>query len=266
MNAAVTMIPINEENIFRDPGEVPVLDWIDKNLIDIDQAYQRGLDEARVQRIVDWFEWRSFGALVVAKAESGRYRCIDGQHRLEAAKRHPKVGVVPAVIIAEVGTGPEAETFVTLNRDRKNVTPLDLYWAQLAANDPEAVTAQQVCQRAGVVVQRYAGATPKPGETVAISVIRNLIDRKGALRARQVLDVVKGCSPIGGDHIRAAELLLTDPEFCNEVDVADLVDSLAAYRNIRDDATAFAETHRMPKWKAMASIWFKRTRKRRKAA
>ena len=254
------------EPTFRDPGEVPVIDWVDKTIIDIDPAYQRGLDEARVQRILDWFEWRSFGALVIARAADGRYHCIDGQHRLDAAKRHPKVGNVPAVIIADAGTAPEAETFVTLNRDRKNVTTLDLYWAQLAAGDPEAMTAQQVCQRAGIVVQRYLGAAPHPGETVAIGVIRNLIDRKGAMRARQVLEVVKGCSPVGSDHIRAAELLLTDPEFCQDVDPIDLAESLAGYRHLREDAAAFAETHRMPRWKAMASIWFKRTRKKRKAA
>jgi hypothetical protein len=51
---------------FRDPGELPVLDWLDKTLIDIDRTYQRGLDEKRVQRILEWFAWDSFGAIVVA--------------------------------------------------------------------------------------------------------------------------------------------------------------------------------------------------------
>ncbi len=41
------------EQTYRDPGEVPVIDWLDKTLIDIDPTYQRSLDEARVQKIVD---------------------------------------------------------------------------------------------------------------------------------------------------------------------------------------------------------------------
>ena len=78
------------EAIFRDPGEVPALEWLDKTLIDVDARYQRTLDEGRVQKIVDWFAWDSFGAIVVAPAPYGRYHAIDGQHRLEAAKRHPR--------------------------------------------------------------------------------------------------------------------------------------------------------------------------------
>lgn len=89
-----------EDECLRDPGEVPVLDWIDKNLIDIDPDYQRRLDDARVRRIVVGFDWSSFGAIVVAPAgDSGRFNCTDGQHRLAAAKAHPAVQVVPAVII-----------------------------------------------------------------------------------------------------------------------------------------------------------------------
>lgn len=98
------------ETIYRDPGEPPVLDWIDVSLIDIDPAYQRGLDEARVQRILGWFTWDAFGAIVIAPADEGRYHCTDGQHRLAAARRHPAVSVVPAIIISAQVRRPRPRT------------------------------------------------------------------------------------------------------------------------------------------------------------
>src|SRR5690606_23808708 len=127
--------PMNEAQ-FRDPGEVPVLDWVDKSLIDVDPAYQRRPDEGRVARILDWFEWSSFGAIVVAPSGDGRFHVTDGQHRLEAARRHPAITVVPAVIIPKSGTTEEAGNFVVLNVERRNISQLDRYWAELAAEDP----------------------------------------------------------------------------------------------------------------------------------
>lgn len=257
------------DDVFRDPGEVPVLDWIDKGLIGIDPTYQRGLDEARVQRILDWFAWDSFGAVVIAPAADGRFHCTDGQHRLEAAKRHPNVTVVPAIIIHATGVQAEAENFVTLNKDRKNPTPLDIYWAELAAKDPEAVTASQVAERAGVTILRYlAGSTKyQPGNTMAIGGLRALIDRRGAMKARQILELVKSLAPISANHLKAAEALLIDPEFTQDVETSDLAETIARLGNtIELEANAFAETHRMPKWRAWASLWFRKTRKKRKAA
>lgn len=82
-----------------------------------------------MQKIVGWFAWDNFSAIVVAPAAAGRYHAIDGQHRLEAAKRHPKVSVVPAIIITATGTAAEAETFVDVNGAHKNVSLLEMYWA-----------------------------------------------------------------------------------------------------------------------------------------
>lgn len=256
---------------FNDPGEVPVLDWVDKTLIDVDAAYQRPLDEARVQRMVEAFDWRSFGALVLTRAEGGRFNTPDGQHRLEAAKRHPRVSVVPAVIVEAETRAEEAEVFVGINRDRKNVTPLQLYHAELAAGDEDATTVMQVCQRAGLTIVKSLGGQTraKPGETVAVAVIRGLINRRGAMRARQMLEVLAKAelAPVGGLPIRAVEMLLTEPEYRDEIDAEALTASLSDHSGvIEDEARAFAQTHRMPIAKAYAAVWFRKTRKRRRAA
>lgn len=260
----------NTEINYRDPGEPPVLDWIDKNLIDIDPDYQRGLDEGRVIKMTWQFDWSSFGAIVVAPAgEGGRFNCTDGQHRLAAAKAHPSVSVVPAVIIPVSGKVGEAANFIAINRDRRNITALDRYWAELAAEEPDAQTIKQVCDRAGVSIQRYPSAVYQFGQTVAVSAIRAVVENRGAMRAREILQVVAKAelAPIRGEHIRAAEILMMDDEFQDQVEPDALTDAIAGNEEaLAIEARAFAKTHRLPATKAFASVWFRKCRKKRKAA
>lgn len=261
---------MNEQISFRDPGEPPVLDWLDKQAIDVDPTYQRELDEARVERMLTWFDWKAFGALVVSKVDSGRYHVTDGQHRLEAAKRHPGVSVVPAVIIEAGGTVGEAENFVSINRDRRNVSSLQLFWAQCAAGDVEALAVTDVATKAGLSVQRYPASKGEyhPGDTIAVSAISSLIKAQGDRRTVEILtQLAKGkLAPVTSQHMKAAELLLSDPEF-DEIDSDMLWVAIDACRLTLDaDAKAFSATHRVPMYRAMASTWFKKARKRRKAA
>lgn len=257
------------EDEFSDPGELPVIDWVDKTLINIDPAYQRGLDAARVAKILKGFEWSSFGAVIVAKTEDGRYHCTDGQHRLEAAKRHPMVSLVPAIIVPVMGTKAEAANFIAINRDRKNISVLDRYWAELATEDEDAQTIAQVAQRAGVAIQRHPTVHWQPGQTVAISALRALVDARGVIRARQVLEVLVKAelAPIKGEHIKACEILMTDDEFREDVDPEALAEAMSGNdEQMAIDAKAFAKTHRMPAGRALASVWFRKARKKRKAA
>jgi len=252
---------------FTDPGEVPVLDWIEPSRIAVDPLYQRPLDAGRVESILKTFSWRSFGALVVVPQEDGTYHVTDGQHRLEAAKQHPKVTHVPAVIVTAEDIRSEASIFVDINRNRKNVSQLELFFAGLAAEDEDAMTIHQVCQRAGVRIPKYTGTGFKVGDCVAIGAIQAVINRRGAMRARQVLEVLAKAdlAPISGNHIKAVEALLLDPEF--GVEGEDVTATIVAMGGAAEaEAKRFAATHCCPVWKGLASTWFQRCRKRRKAA
>ncbi len=146
-----------------DPGEPPVIDWIDKGLISADPLYQRPLDRARVKTILKAFSWRSFGAVVVVQQADGTYHATDGQHRMEAAKLHPKISVVPAVIVKAEDVQVEAGIFVDINKNRKNVSALELFFAQLAAGDQHALSVQQVCKEAGIRIPKNPGDY-RPGD------------------------------------------------------------------------------------------------------
>jgi len=248
-----------------DPGEVPVLDWIDKSLVDADPLYQRPLDQNRVDGILNAFSWRSFGAIVIVPQPDGRYHATDGQHRLEAAKRHPKVTFVPAVIVNAEDVPAEASIFVEINKNRKNVSPLELFFAQLAAGDDSALAVQQACQAAGVRVPKHPGNF-KPNDCVAVNALANLVGQVGQSRAVDFLGVLVGAgfAPIKAEHIKAVHLLLTDDEFCGWVDQADLAAAIKSMGGSVDvEAKRFAATHCTSMWKGIANVWFQKTKKRR---
>lgn len=257
-----------EKPVFADPGEVPVLDWLDKSQIVADPLYQRPLDPARVDTILRSFSWRSFGALVVVPQADGTYHATDGQHRLEAAKLHPKVTHVPAVIVNVEDIPAEASIFVDINKHRKNVTPLELFFAQLAAGDEGALTIQQVCERAGVRIPKHPGNF-KPGDSVAVTALHSLVGQVSAMRAREMLQVLAAAefAPIKAEHIKALAHLMTDDEFAGWITLEDLAVAVKAIGSSGDvEAKRFAATHSTSVWKGLASVWFQKCRKRRAPA
>lgn len=253
---------------YPDPGEVPVLDWLDVALIDVEPMYQRPLDTSRVEEITRSFSWRSFGALVVVPQDGGRYHATDGQHRIEAAKKHPAVTHVPAVIVKAEDVHAEAGIFVDINKNRKNVTALELFFAKLTAENDDALTVYQVCQKAGVRIPKHPGDY-RPADTVAVVAIQALIDKRGAMRARERLQILAsaGFAPITAAQIKAIDLLLTDTEFAPYVTAETLASTLRAEGVSSDvEAGRFAHTHRIPHWKGLANVWFQKTKKRRATA
>jgi hypothetical protein len=262
---------MNENNSLADlpdPGDVPVLDWLPVEAIGIEPLYQRPIDANRVDAIVKQFSWRSFGALVVVPHADGRFNVTDGQHRLEAARLHPKVTYVPAVIVKAADVQAEAGIFVEINKNRKNVNALDLFFAQLAAGDDDAATIQQICQRAGVRIPKYPGDY-KPGDTISISAIQAVVGRRGAMRARQYLEVLAEAkfAPITANQIKAVEHVLNDEEFHRSVTIEALAETLKATAGTLDvEAKRFAAAHSVPVWQGLANVLFQKTKKSRATA
>jgi hypothetical protein len=249
-----------------DPGEVPVLDWISVDVIGVEETYQRPLDMNRVENIVRNFSWRSFGALVIVPQDDGSYHVTDGQHRLEAAKLHPKVTHIPAIIVKADDIREEAGIFVDINKNRKNVNALELFFAQLTAGDPEAETILEACQRAGVRVPKYASKGIRARDTIAISAIKDCISRRGQAATTRYLELLARAefAPIRADHIKAVELLMNDAEFADHIAFEDLTATVRSDGVSSDvEAKRFSTTHCVPMWKGLANIWFQKTKKRK---
>lgn len=270
--------PINLQGLDIDAplaGE-PICERVDPRTLFVDPAYQRDIGERglrQIRQIVEAFDWRKFKPPICAYAEHDGntvLKVIDGQHTAIAAVSHPKIGMIPVMIIEAADTSDQAAAFVGQNTSRLGMTPLQLYRAALVAKDEDAQTVAQVCDRAGIVI---LDNPPSRGvfrecETVAINSIRRLVDKRGAMRARMVLDILGKAllAPVKDTHIQAVDLLMHDPDYRDQYEPDDLTKEIVTSgRAAEHEAKLFAVSHKVPVWKALAIVWFRKTKKKRGA-
>lgn len=164
----------------HDPGPRPELAWLPIDRLDVDAMYQRTIDshksQRHIQRLTDNFVWRKFVVVVVKPKDGGRWEIIDGQHRVEAAKRCGEP-LVPAVVIAGIDQVEAAEIFAAANRDRLPLSRQAIFKGEVLAGRPEAVTLKRLCDEAGLELLTYPMAvkqTPR-GKTAAIPALLNAL-------------------------------------------------------------------------------------------
>lgn len=256
----------------------PIFDRMAPETLLIDAAYQRDLSPkgyALIKQMISHWDWRRFRPPVVAMTDRG-FEIIDGQHTAIAATSHPDIAEIPVMIVEAAVQQDRAQAFIGHNKDRLAVTPMQLHHAAVAAGDEDAVTIAQVCQRAGVrlVTSAYGSYAWKPGETMAIGALQGMISRRGALKSRQMLEVLvaAGRAPIAASDIKAVETLFCDPNYSAELeplpaggeDLAAAIKALGAGEDAAVREVMAAQCFSRPK--ATAIVWFRKCRKRRKPA
>lgn len=163
-------------------GELPKLDYIAIEKLVIDPSYQRAILEKgkrNVRRIATEFRWSHFEPVVVAPTGDGRFAIINGQHRATGAALRGLKKVPCAIVTA--GRAEQAAAFAAINGNVTAVTPMQIYHAAVAANDPVASAIDKVCRAAGVNVCRYAMGVEhmKPGDTFAAGALKMTYSRFG---------------------------------------------------------------------------------------
>lgn len=254
------------------PTPKPEITWISPTELLVDETYQRNLsDKSRklIAKIVGEWDWRKFKPPVAAWTEEG-LEVIDGQHTAIAAATHPAIDQIPVVVVEASEQAQRASAFLGHNRDRLAVTALQMHAAAVVAGDEEAVTIEQVCQRAGVKLLRSvpSGGVYQPGQTIAVAALKALITRRSAKTAREILQALAAAerAPITANDIKAVELLLTDAQYAETLDPEDLSRTIRTLASAEPEAKVFAAAHGVPFWKALAITWFQKCRKRRRDA
>lgn len=161
-----------------DLGPRPRFEWLPIDSLAVDERYQRRITadgNTLINRIVREFNWSRFQPLTVTGPDaSGDYPVIDGQHRLEACRRHPDVAEVPCWIVEAPKISDQATAFVGVNKHRISVTRINVFWAELAAHDTDAVWLKSVCDAAGVKVGKVGTGRQPPLTTVALAALLKL--------------------------------------------------------------------------------------------
>jgi hypothetical protein len=259
------------------PGAVttrePVFEKISPAALFVDESYQRNLSERSVRlirKIVARWDWRTFMPPVVVKVADD-YHVIDGQHTAIAALTHPAIKEIPVMVVEADALADQARTFLGRNRDRITVTPCQLHAAAVIAGDEDALTVHQVCGRAGLRILKHPpGAGQfKAGDTLAVSTVSALVNRRGAMRARKILQVVGDAriAPVPAALIKAVEHLMTHADTAGQIDPGDLTTVIrAGHGVIEAEAKVFAATHGVALWKGAAATLLKRCKRGRRRA
>ena len=257
----------------RPPTNKPEITWIDPCELLVDESYQRGIGEKGlrlIRRVVENFDWRRFKPPTAVWTDVG-LEVVDGQHSAIAAACHPSVDSIPVVVVEAVDLKDRASAFIGINRDRLNVTQMQIHSAGVVAGDPEALQIAELCARSSLRMLKSAPSNGdyKPRDTVAVRAIGDLIRKRGVDGAQATIDVVVAAEPrpLTAAAIKAADFLLHDKEHADAFEPADLTKAIVALADQADrDAGVFAAEHCVPKWRGLAAVWFKKTRKRRTRA
>lgn len=177
-------------------GRMPALNYLLPGELQVDPTYQRSLEGKSSQQLIkdiaQHWNWDLCLPLVVAR-RGGVLYVIDGQHRLEAAKRRGDIPQLPCVLIESVSAADEAATFVHLNQRRRALSKVDEFKAAIASRDTRANAINDAMQAAGLSIAPHVNyASWKPGMVVNIGGIERawrIFGDKVAARAMVALAV-----------------------------------------------------------------------------
>jgi hypothetical protein len=270
---AVEPFATDELDIGPIENEQPIFEWVDPKTLFVDPVYQRNVgDKGRklIRKIIERFDWNRYTPPKCAYAlYEGRtvLKVTDGQHTAIAASSHPDVEKIPVMIIVAPETSQQADAFVGQNTQRLPVSKLQIHASSLVAGDVEAETVQEICNQSGVQILRGTPGKYEAGDTVAVGAIYALFNKHGMAKTKIVLRTLARArlAPILEDEIKAAALLLTNADYCNEITPEALSEAITGLNLVdRDEAKQLAASKNMAFWRALAAIWFRRTKKSRR--
>lgn len=155
----------------------------------IDERYQRELNPARVLKIVAAYNPQQLSVLEVSSRGDDTYVVFDGQHRLEAL-REMGADSAPCLVHSGLTAKEEAELFARLQLDRRGLSALERFRAQVFAGDEQAIRVQDITTAAGFVIGK-AGDAGEYRCIRAVSALERIYRREGPDRLADTLDTVR---------------------------------------------------------------------------
>lgn len=247
----------------------PHLAWLAPCDLLVDERFQRCLSkksETLIRAITEGWDWTKYKAPVVALTDEGPV-VLDGQHTCISAACHPEIDRIPVLLVDGTDLPRRARAFVSHAVDRLQATPTQVWHAAVAGGDEGAIRVRDLLEATGITMLRRNpdGNRYRPRETRALAAIRGLVERQGTPKAREVLQALADAdlAPISHDQVRAAEALLCDPEYAEDFSPERLTAALRALTPaIMAEVRELAVAKRLPVWRALAALLFRRAARR----
>jgi hypothetical protein len=214
-----------------------------------DPAYQRPLDEMRVQRMAAEYDPALLGVIEVSDRGDGRFAIIDGQHRWALVREaHPDDDDPPLVCNVHRGltVEDEARLFYEIDAKRRNLTGWDRWWARRGAGDPTVLAIEQIAAGHGLRL----GPQTKDGMIRATRSCEEVVKLGGTQLLDSALSVITAAygvvaDGLDGQLIHGVAHVVAHYER-DELDMARLVDAMQAIapRQVKARAGMLREAHK----------------------
>lgn len=251
--------------------EKPVFEWVDPCDLYIEEKYQRNLSERSItliRKIYKDFQWSRMKPPVCSYGDGNKLFVIDGQHTAVAAASHPNIKTIPVMIVDAHSMRERAASFMGHNRDRVAVTPAQMFYSSVAAEDPIALAVRQALDDTGAAIVRYNPPIWKIGQTMAVGNLLKIAERKGVPGLTRVLNILMEAkrAPIHTVEVSATADLIWGKEWAGKFDDYDLSTVIRSYAPEQWRAKAEAQIRKgqaIPMKRALAILWYKHVPKKR---
>lgn len=141
---------------------------VDPKTVKVDHSYGRPLSEPHVARLVKTWNPDLVGIITISARSNGTQICVDGQHRVHAAR---EVGAksLPARLVEFESVEEEAEFFLGLNT-MKAPRAIDRFKARLRAKDEDTVAIAKILKSYNISVAAHSGV----GVLSSVTTVENL--------------------------------------------------------------------------------------------
>lgn len=126
--------------------------------LSVDHTYQReDIVETKVNRLAANWDWRAYGRIIVAMRPDNSFVIMEGQYRYLAAKKRGDIDSLPCTVFVVDSVAEEADVFLRINQDRKPVTAVEKFRAEIHVGDKAATAIAKMISDAGLKPAKAAG-------------------------------------------------------------------------------------------------------------
>jgi hypothetical protein len=179
------------------------LERVHKDEIQIDRSYQRDQNSTKVKTIARDWSYLAAGAVILARRGDDLY-CIEGAHRVLASRLRDDIEYLNCIVFETEGQQDEATAFLITNTNRRPLTSIERFKAQIEAGDEAARLANQLLADADYRIVTKTAPETRTTKSVGAILRAIRLDRDVFLAVWPVILEVSAGGPI---HSRVIETL-----------------------------------------------------------
>lgn len=182
-----------EKYSWETPGPPGEFQWIAKELLNIEGAYQRDEEsDEKVMRVARAWDWKLFNTVSVARRPDGTLWAFDAGHRVRAAFLRDDIKLLPCMIHDVEDIKDEAKAFVGTNTMVSNVSAYHKHRASVVAGEPISLRVQKILDKHGY---KPSTTAKQKWNFAAIHTLHAKVKQNEELAAR----VFEACAKIAAD-------------------------------------------------------------------